>query len=453
MLSCKKSIYDSSQESQYIKRFNIIQDIVSLHKFVDNLSSPNDTTYTYKYTNNFTKTWNKNVVRNTLLYMFHNSTSSMFVTIRNKVPVVYLIFNTKLNNVKLNKIRFPCQIPPWIRVKATGCLISFEVIPNKTETPQSFYCKGKEIIDKEWYKSANYTPVFYYDEYSRFLEYLCKHREIPDMDFIINHKDQVIVPNDLQVSQMLPIYSNCTADDCQDIPIVTPDELIQVFNIHSISRNCENPFKGLKTPAWKDRKATAIFRGSATGCGNDTKTNMRLSLSSLDAQWSSNNMYNNKNKIDETKYLDAGIVSWGTRRMKIIRGTNRADYPNIPYLSKQQGIKLKKFMTMQEQRQYKYVLYVEGNVLAYRLGYLFSTKSVVFYIKSKYKPWFYDKLQHKVNCIMIESDLSNLAEYITWCKLNDKDAYNIAKNGYKLYKELIGNKSYVLDYMKNMLPQ
>lgn len=460
MLACKKSTYDTSKEKEYISRFNIHQDVKSIYSLIDTITVPDETTkctlseklpqWIKDKQAKFSKQWNRQILRKSLLYTFYNSTSSMFVSIRNKTPTVYIIFNPELNNIK-DKIMFPCKIPPWIRVKKTGCLINFDIKEKEGKNVKPFICNGKQVIDMEWYKQQTYAPIFYYDEFSKFLKYLCKHRSIPDMDFIINYKDQLIVPSKNQIENILPIYSNCTADKYNDIPIVTPDELIQIFNIHSISRNCENPFKDLKTPAWKDRHATVVFRGSATGCGNDVETNMRFRVAALDSMWSKDNRYNEKNKIDGKPYLDAGIVSWGTRRMKITRGTNKANYPNIIKLSKEYGIKLKKFMTLQEQRQYKYVLYIEGNVFAYRLAYLFSTKSVVFYVKSEYKPWFYDKLKHMENCIMIDSDYSNLAEMITWCKIKDKDAYKIAVNGHKLYKDIIGNKDVVLDYMTELL--
>ena len=463
MLACQKSAYNVSSKAEYTLRFNILRDEASIDKMIEGLVTPSKpikvdikeevvSQWIQRRKRVFSKGWTKQIIKNTLMHMFDNYTSTIFVTIRNRKPELYIIYNTELNNLKtpiLNKLRLPCKLPPWIRVRATGCLLNFELKNDKEFKP--FSCNGKEMIDKEWYKTPSYTPIFYYDEFKRFLEYLCKHRAIPDMDFVINYKDQIIAPQTLKSHQMLPIYSNCTAEGYNDIPILTPDELIQIFNIHSISRDCKNPYKGLKTPAWKDRISTAVFRGSATGCGNDVNNNMRFALAALDAAWKKNNMYNEKNTIDGKPFLDAGVVSWGTRRMKVIRGTNRANYPNMKALTSVHGIKLKPFMTMQEQRDYKYVLYVEGNVLAYRLGYLFSTKSVVFYVKSAYKPWFYDKLKHKENCIMIESNLSNLAENITWCKKNDGDAHKIAKSGYNLYKDIIGNKDYVMDYMEQVL--
>jgi hypothetical protein len=255
----------------------------------------------------------------------------------------------------------------------------------------------------------------------------------------------------MQTNDILPIFSNCTTDKHKDIPILTPDELVQIFGIHSISRNCLNPYDNLKVVPWSKRRPTLVFRGSATGCGNDVGTNQRFHISMIDAEWQKNSLFNSKNGIDNVAYLDAGIVSWGTRRMKIIRGTKIASYPNIPQLMKKYNIKLKSFMSMQEQREFKYVLYIEGNVLAYRLAYLFSTKSVVFYVESDYKPWFFDQLEDEKNCIFVKNDFSNLADAITWCKKNDKLAKTIAENGYKLYKDVLGNKQYAINYMHSLL--
>lgn len=445
METCKKTLYDITRKDEYIKRFNIIENINDLNNLINTLTKPS-ITYSGKL-------WRKENIRNTLLYLFNNSTSSLFVSIRNKKPIIHLLTKERKNDmIDSKQMILPCTIPSWILIKRTGCLLNFELRrQSSTNDIKSFKCKGKDLIDKEWYKYPTYIPIFYYDEYHKFFIYLCKHRDIQDVDFIINFKDQLIVPSNLNINNMISIYSNCSKNGYKDIPIITPDEIVQIFGVYSISRNCENPFKGLRIPAWKYRKPTVVFRGSATGCGNDIKTNMRLNLAYLDGLWANDPLFNKNNNIDGIPYLDAGIISWGTRKLKIIRETNKADYPNIKELMEKYHIKLKQFMSLQEQRGYKYVIYVEGNVLAYRLAYLFSTKSVVFYVKSEYEPWFYNKLRHMENCIMIESDLTNLSEYITWCKKNDNKAYNIAKNGYKLYKEYIGNKEYVMDYMYNKL--
>lgn len=471
MQACKKSAYDQKSKKQFNDRFNVINTKEQLTHLVETLPPPEftKTHQTTKAPNSlppwiqdkkkaFSKSWSKQALTKTLWYVFHVSTSSLFVSIRKSKPIVYLITNPNMISPAFKHVQFPCKIPSTIRVKTTGCLINFELKdPNSQHIPshQSVMCNNKPLVDVEWYKNPSYDPIFYFDEFTALLNILCKKRTIQDCDFIINFKDQVLLPRSsdpsLKTNILLPILSNCTSDNHLDIPIITPDEIVQAFKVHSISRNCVNPYDNLPTFPWKDRIPTAIFRGSATGCGSTTTTNIRIAVAALDALWNKDNTYNHNNMIDKIPFMDAGIVSWGTRRMKIARGTTQANYPNIPHLTKHHDIKLKEFVSMEDQRKYKYALYLEGNVMAYRLAYLFSTKSVVLYVESEYKPWFYDLLRDNHNCIFIKRDLSNLAKVIKWCKEHDKEAYQIATNGYNMYKKIIGNKDYILDYMQHIL--
>ncbi len=67
-------------------------------------------------------------------------------------------------------------------------------------------------------------------------------------------------------------------------------------------------------------------------------------------------------------------------------------------------------MSHQEQAKYKYIIYIEGNVSAYRGAFLFSMGSVVIWIKSNFKLWFEKKLKHRENCILIEPDFQRILQ-------------------------------------------
>ena len=462
--TCDKSKYDKYSQPQFNKRFNVINTIDKLTHLIDTLPPPEITVakssqlpqWIQAKRNAFAKGWTKQTVSKTLWHMFHVSTSSLFVSIRKGKPIVYLITNPNMISPAFKQVSFPCKIPSAVRVKTTGCLINFELKDPKHIPPaKSVMCNNRALVDVGWYEKPSYDPIFYFDEFSTLLQVLCKKRTIRDCDFFINFKDQVLISKVGEARskdhKLLPILSNCTTDNHIDIPIITPDEIVQAFKVHSISRDCVNPYDSLPSFPWKDRVPSVIFRGSATGCGNDTTNNIRFAVAALDAKWSKDNAFNANNPIDKVPFMDAGIVSWGTRRMKIARGTKQANFPDIGHLIKNRGIKLKDYVSMQDQRKYKYALYLEGNVMAYRLAYLFSTQSVVFYVESEYKPWFYDLLKDKHNCIFIKRDLSNLAKTIEWCKTHDKEAHQIAKNGYQMYKKVVGNKDYILDYMSNLL--
>jgi hypothetical protein len=91
-------------------------------------------------------------------------------------------------------------------------------------------------------------------------------------------------------------------------------------------------------------------------------------------------------------------------------------------------------LTHAQQKQYKYIIYIEGNVAAFRGAYLFSMGSVVLWVKPrKYHLWFEGLLLDRVNCLIIESDLSNLCESIEYLRENDEAAQHIAANGQALY--------------------
>ena len=105
---------------------------------------------------------------------------------------------------------------------------------------------------------------------------------------------------------------------------------------------------------------------------------------------------------------------------------------------------------MGDQSKCKYLLYLEGNSMAYRFAHMFSMKSVIIIPKTKYLPWFWNYLEDKINCIMIESDLSDLSDKITWLKRNDKLAEKIADNGYQLYLNKLKLEP-MIEYMQWLL--
>ena len=71
--------------------------------------------------------------------------------------------------------------------------------------------------------------------------------------------------------------------------------------------------------------------------------------------------------------LDAGISS-STHKYKIDNG--ELQKVNLEKL----GIKPLKPIPMLEQFSYKYLLDIEGNAAAYRLGYFLSSKSTLFFL-------------------------------------------------------------------------
>jgi hypothetical protein len=159
---------------------------------------------------------------------------------------------------------------------------------------------------------------------------------------------------------------------------------------------------------------------------------------------------NNELKIlyKDKKILDAGLIHF--RAIK--RGRKEMDQKYIRFVDKNYIPHFtKEPLTYLEQSYYKYILYIEGNVAAYRGAYMFSFKSVVLWTKSpKYHLWFEPLLEHKKNCMLIEHDLSNLTETILWLQDNDAAAKKIADAGYDFYNEYLTRQP-IDEYFRSLL--
>lgn len=68
---------------------------------------------------------------------------------------------------------------------------------------------------------------------------------------------------------------------------------------------------------WSEKIGTAVFRGNATGGGVTPKTNQRLRLAKLSAEWAKNPDFNGEADGTGVRYVDAGVVGWNKRDKKV----------------------------------------------------------------------------------------------------------------------------------------
>jgi hypothetical protein len=391
---------------------------------------------------------NKNAVRNSLYYMFYKYGSGYYVRIRNGELVIFgYLWN-----------------PNWINT-----LSKYLIIDPKYAKKYAYSNKNKwpvlgsmvRVYEKKY---EGYGMDFYYSETKYLLQQICK--DLPDCDFIVANKDNLVIKKNLTeaceeivgnisfpmqkqfiFNEYCPIFSYCWNERYCDLPLPTPDDILRIFKLYAPEK-CINNYINLPEISWSKKKPTAVFRGSFTGSSANIKKNPRLNLSMLNYKWNFDSKYNDKNKIDGIPYLDAGLSSKGgfTRGRKDIddRYIRFVDNNYWKYL-------LVEPLTHEQQSYYKYIIYVEGNVSAYRGAFLFSIGSVVLWVKSlKYYLWFEPKLIDNVNCIFIKHDLSDLAEKITWLKQNDDKASEIANNGLKFYNEFL-TKEPIINYTINAI--
>jgi hypothetical protein len=266
-------------------------------------------------------------------------------------------------------------------------------------------------------------------EYPRFIEGLILQEGV----YILNLTDAVILREDgtepwpmvtgskslgkYNFASHLPILSCSGQKGYWDIPIPNYDDIRLVMGYDKI---------GVPMLDWKQKKAVAVFRGGPTGCGTTKETNMRLKLASL--------------KSDN---LDVGIVEnkSGTLKFDPVDGlgTLQTDQKKVGFLD-----------LITEQSRYKYIIHVDGNVVAYRLLKSMLTGSLILRVESEYTHWADHLLVEGKHYVSVNSDLSNLNEVIDWCSKNDSKCKKIAEQGMKFATKIL-TKEYLQSYFATLL--
>jgi len=187
----------------------------------------------------------------------------------------------------------------------------------------------------------------------------------------------------------LPIFSTSGQEGYADLPIPTYDDL-------ELTPSDNEPTD------WLAKKDAAVFRGSPTGCGRSTATNSRLRIASMAGGLS----YKDR--------VDAGIVLPGKAAGSPIESQSIHLDPKdgLGYLAPSPEMRTVAFMSPEEQAQFRYILHIDGNVLAYRLTKSLLSDSVVLRVESPYRSWLDEAagLQAGVHYVAIRRDFSNLLE-------------------------------------------
>jgi hypothetical protein len=219
---------------------------------------------------------------------------------------------------------------------------------------------------------------------------------------------------DINMSKHLPVFAYSGQKGYLDIPIPTFDDI-------------ELYFKPYNPPIieWEQKQEKAVFRaGTATGCGYTPDTNQRLKLATM-----------------RSEKLDVGIVKKSSGlKFDPIYGLGNIQ-PNIPLVS---------FMSMDDQAKYKYIIHVDGNVLAYRLLKTMLLGSVILRVRSPYVHWLDHLMKPNKHYIEIKEDLSNLEEIVDWCILNDSKCKKIAERS-KKFAEAALKPSFMKKYFEKLL--
>lgn len=399
----------------------------------------------------FYRKLNKSSFNNTLLYLFYKIGSGIFVKIvDNKINMFYPFYNINYKNTWNFKFNNANSFEEYVKRKRpdeykydtktwsmNGCLVN--------------NWKIHSINDGRWAE--------YYD----IIRSVCKYKKVNDVEFFINYKDfpsihrKLNEPNFFIYDKMnqemkeckfktyLPILSCYSSPLYADYPIPTYTEwkmITKKFYADNSKFACQNKQINVKKIIWNKKVPTAVFRGSATGCGITPDTNQRLKIALLSQKWKENTKYNEHNTIDGVPFLNAGIVSYNIRDKKDVG--KPIDFIDVKKLN----IYKVNYLTGDEQQLYKYVVYIDGHVAAERLITELNSGSLILKVESLYDwiQWFHPLMKPFIHYVPVKKDLSDLAHQIQWCKVNDNKCYQITQNASKLYSK-INNKDFILNHM------
>jgi len=289
------------------------------------------------------------------------------------------------------------------------------------------------------------------------LHTLCSKRMVPDIEFFMNRRDFPLLTRDgtepydniwgdiplvsYNLPKYLPILSMCRTNRYADILSPTHEDWARVQSLNGIwfPRNCREYDEVFDTP-WKDKKATAVFRGASTGCGVTIETNPRLKLAYISSRQES--------KHGKEPLVDAGITKWNLRPRKL-KGALYLQSIEVQKLNAK-GVHLVNYLSLQEQSSYKYIINIDGHVSAFRLSIELGIGSVVLLVESPWKLWYSDLLVAYKHYVPVKSDLSDLLKQIKWCRDNDDKCKEIVANSTKFFNTYIQEDG-ILDYLQKTL--
>lgn len=199
---------------------------------------------------------------------------------------------------------------------------------------------------------------------------------------------------------------------------------------------------------WEHRKAAAVWRGSNTGPGQ------RQYLCDLSQH------------PCIAPYVDARITQYSTR--------DRVDEPcGMVYCESVDSEKRRQakqsWLSVLQQMQYKYCIYVCGHAAAARYGSMLLRGCTVIEVEpppsvEACELWFHPIMRRCTNwntggcdentdahVLVVKHTLEDLVDCVKWCIANDACAKRIAENGQQLAKSMIVNRQGMLQYTHRVL--
>lgn len=105
----------------------------------------------------------------------------------------------------------------------------------------------------------------------------------------------------------------------------------------------------------------------------------------------------------------------------------------------------KRFMSIEEQLQFKFILSIEGNDVATNLKWIMSSNSICFMRKPRFETWFMEgRLLPNVHYVLLQDDYSDIEEKMRYYLQHEEEALTMVKNAKEYIKQFQNSKSEAL---------
>jgi len=105
----------------------------------------------------------------------------------------------------------------------------------------------------------------------------------------------------------------------------------------------------------------------------------------------------------------------------------------------------KRFMSIEKQLQYKFILSIEGNDVATNLKWIMSSNSLCFMRKPRFETWFMEgRLLPDIHYVLLRDDYSDIEEKMNYYLQHEEEALKILKNAQAYIQQFQNNKTEML---------
>jgi hypothetical protein len=145
-------------------------------------------------------------------------------------------------------------------------------------------------------------------------------------------------------------------------------------------------------------------------------------------------------------WLDVGVTGWNTRWKKVTRDAplQQLTPPGPPAAR----------LTMVQQQQYRYILYLAGHCASSRYSALLRTGCIIFKAAAPEgvpdQLWFFRYLEPWKDHVPVAADLSNLEERYRWCEAHPAECRTMADRCRQFARTVLSQKG-ILRYCACLL--